>query len=182
MDQKEFWGLVEKSKEHDNQAEWLTELLVEKGIEEVLDFEFIFRKLMNDSYQSRLWGAAYVLMGGCSDDSFDYFRGWLIGQGDEVFYQVMEDPEYLAAYINEHNLGDEGVPENEDLLAVGADAFTLIKTGDVEWDDEVYDELLEALDEKGLQPEPEIQFDWEEDDLEDLFPVLWREFGEEPLG
>jgi hypothetical protein len=27
------------------------------------------------------WGAAYLANGGCSDDGFDYFRGWLIGQG-----------------------------------------------------------------------------------------------------
>ncbi len=31
-----------------------------------------------------LWGAAWVLLGGASDDAFDYFRCWLIGQGREV--------------------------------------------------------------------------------------------------
>jgi Protein of unknown function (DUF4240) len=78
LEKKEFWRLIEKSREFD-QAEWLTDELVQKGLEEVLDFEFLFQELMNASYQSRLWGAAFVLMGGCSDDAFDYFRGWLIG-------------------------------------------------------------------------------------------------------
>ena len=99
---------------------------------------------MNDSYQSRLWGTTYVLMGGCSDDAFDYFRGWLIGQGEEIYYKVMKDPEFLADYINKDNLDDEGFPQNEELLSVGVDAYTLIKTGDIEWDDDIHNELLRS--------------------------------------
>ncbi|MCZ2257730.1 DUF4240 domain-containing protein [Sporosarcina sp. G11-34] len=181
MEKKEFWKLIEKSREFD-QAEWLTEELAQKGLEEVLDFEFLFEELMNASYQSRLWGAAFVLMGGCSDDTFDYFRGWLIGQGEKVYNKVMKNHEFLAEYINEDNLDDEGLPQNEELLSVGVDAYTLIKTGDIEWDDDIHNELLEALDKKGLQSVTDIEFDWEEDDLENLFPVLWERFGEEPLG
>ena len=70
---KEFWRLIEKSREFDQSA-WLTEELTRKGLDEVLDFEFLFQELMNASYQSRLWGTAFVLMGGCSDDAFDYFE------------------------------------------------------------------------------------------------------------
>lgn len=182
MDKKEFWSLIEESKKFENQAEWLTEVLAQKEIEEVLDFEFLFQELMNESYQSRLWGAAYVLMGGCSDDAFDYFRGWLIGQGEKIYNKVMDDHEYLAEYITEKNLDDEGFPQNEELLQVGSDAYTLKKTGDTEWDDDTYDELLGELDKKGLKPADEIEFDWEEDDLEKLFPILWERFGEDPLG
>ncbi|MDF2902604.1 MAG: domain family protein [Bacillus sp. (in: firmicutes)] len=181
LEKKEFWRLIEKSREFD-QAEWLSEELAQKGLVEVLDFEFNFQELMSASYQSRLWGAAFVLMGGCSDDAFDYFRGWLIGQGEEIYNKVMKDPEFLAEYINEENLDDEGFPQNEELLTVVLDAYTLIKKGDIEWDDEIHNELLEALDKKGLQPVPDIEFNWEEDDLENLFPVLWGRFGEEPLG
>ncbi len=180
--EREFWRLIEKSKAYDEQTEWLTEVLVQKGLEEVIEFEFLFQKLMNASYQSRLWGAAYVLMGGCSDDTFDYFRGWLIGQGEDIFNKAMQNPEFLAEYIDEDNLDDEGYPQNEEMLTVGLDAYTLIKTGDTEWDEKIDDELLEALEEKGLQPVPNIEFDWEEDDLEVLFPILWERFGEEPLG
>lgn len=34
--------------------------------------------------------------GGCSDDSFDYFRGWLTAQGKEVFLNALADPDSLA--------------------------------------------------------------------------------------
>jgi hypothetical protein len=181
LEKKEFWSLIEKSRESD-QADWLIEELVKKGLEEVLDFECLFQGFMNASYQSRLWGAAFVLMGGCSDDAFDYFRGWLIGQGEEVFNKVLKDPQYLAEYITEDNLDDEGYPLNEDLLSVGFEAYTLIKTGDTDWDDEIFNQFLKALEVKGVHHKTDIEFDWEEDDLEHLFPILWERFGEEPLG
>lgn len=183
MEEKDFWLLIEKSREHeDEQIEWLTEVLVQKGLEEVVGFELVFQELMNRSYTSRLWGAAYVLMDGCSDDAFDYFRGWLIGQGKEIFDKVLKDPEYLAEYIDDENLDEEGFPLNEDLLTVGIDAYTFIQTGDIEWDDHAHDELLEALEGRGIQPAPDLEFDWEEEDLEEMYPNLWARFGEEPLG
>ncbi|MFF5497583.1 DUF4240 domain-containing protein [Streptomyces aquilus] len=34
--------------------------------------------------------------GGCSDDGFDYFRGWPIAQGREDFERATADPDALA--------------------------------------------------------------------------------------
>ena len=182
MGEKEFWHLIEMSREYEEeQAEWLTEMLAGKGLEEVVDFKLVFQQMMSVSFTSRLWGAAYVLMGGCSDDTFDYFRGWLIGQGEEIFHKVLKEPEFLAEYIDENNLDEEGYPLNEELLNAGLDAYTLIQTGDIEWDDDAHDELLEALEKRGLEQMPDIEFDWEEEDLADMFPILWERFGENPL-
>lgn len=185
VNKKEFWSLIEESKSKEEQAEWLIEALSKKDLNEIVDFELHFQGLMNESYQSRLWAAGYILMGGCSDDTFDYFRGWLIGQGEEIYQIVMENHEFLANYINDENLDEEGYPQNEDLINVGQDAYTLLKTGDIEWDDESYDELLEKLEQKGLKPANEIEFDWDEEDsdgLEAMFPKIWARFGEDPLG
>ena len=33
---------------------------------------------------------------GCSDDGFDYFRGWLIARGRQAFDQAVADPDALA--------------------------------------------------------------------------------------
>jgi hypothetical protein len=53
--------------------------------------------LMADSYRVDLWGAAHVIrLGGCSDDGFDFFRGWLIAQGRTVFERAVVDPDTLA--------------------------------------------------------------------------------------
>ncbi|MEH7349870.1 DUF4240 domain-containing protein [Gottfriedia acidiceleris] len=185
MNRKEFWSLIEESKNKEEQAEWLIEALSKKDLNEIVDFDLHFQGLMNESYQSRLWAAACILMGGCSDDPFDYFRGWLIGQGEEIYNKVMGNHEFLANYINDENLDEEGYPQNEELLSVGQDAYTLVKTGDIEWDDKSYDELLEKLEQKGLMPANEMEFDWDEEDsdgLEAMFPKLWARFGENPLG
>ncbi|MER7341367.1 DUF4240 domain-containing protein [Streptomyces sp. NPDC000075] len=37
-------------------------------------------------------GTAHGANGGCSDDGFDYFCGWLITQGPEAFERVVADP------------------------------------------------------------------------------------------
>lgn len=42
-----------------------------------------------------LWGAAYIVYGGCSDDSFTDFKGGLLLQGRKVFESVLDDPESL---------------------------------------------------------------------------------------
>ncbi len=37
-----------------------------------------------------------IMMNGCSDDSFDYFRGWLIAQGKDVYHAALRDPDSLV--------------------------------------------------------------------------------------
>ena len=53
--------------------------------------------LMRTSYRWDLWGAAFVINGGCSDDGFDYFRGWLMLQGRDVWEAALGDPAYADA-------------------------------------------------------------------------------------
>ncbi|CAI6330355.1 hypothetical protein C7M30_02316 [Bacillus subtilis] len=60
--------------------------------------------------------------------------------------------------------------------------MTYMKTGDDEWVDKVHDELLDALEQKGLAESDGIELDWEEEDLPERFPKLWERFGENPLG
>lgn len=182
MNKNEFWRLIEDAQSSENPNEWLIDELTSRDSYQIVDFEFHFRTLMNESYQSRLWAGAYIMMGGCSDDAFDYFRGWLIGQGEEIYNKTLQDPEFLATYIKEEYLDEEGYPQNENLLSVGLDAYTFKKTAEIEWDEKVHNELLEELAKKGLKEVNEIEFDWEEEDLEELFPMLWKKFGENPLG
>lgn len=104
----------------------------------------------------------------------------------EFMLQTFMQKSYLsslwaAAYITEETLDEEGYPQNEDLLSVAIEALTYMKTGNDEWDDEVHDELLDALEQKGLAESDGIELDWEEEDLPQRFPKLWERFGENPL-
>jgi hypothetical protein len=49
-----------------------------------------------EAYDWGLWGAAYVIAGGCGDDSFDYSRAYLISLGRRVYEVAPADPDSLA--------------------------------------------------------------------------------------
>lgn len=184
MTTKYFWKLIANSKKNGaEQVEWLTQELVKKKTEDIIEFEIEFRNKLEQSYTSSLWGAAFVIMGGCSDDGFDYFRGWLISRGEEVFNQAVNNPESLAEYLTEDNLQeDEFAPQLEEILSVASDAFTYQRTGSFDYDDDTYTDFLNELEARGYKFEPiEIDFDWDEEDLEVRYPLLWDRFGEEPL-
>lgn len=172
-------------KEKDETSEWLVEQLASRSASEIADYEIHFQTALEQSYTSSLWAAAYIILGGCSDDSFDYFRGWLIACGQEVFESAVQNPDNLANLIPSYYEEEEIIPEFEELLNTGLEAFTLKETGDIEWDDKVWDKFSSLLDEKGYEPfEQELEFDWEEDDedgLAERFPKLWERFGENPL-
>ncbi|MNN13951.1 hypothetical protein D3C81_1270010 [compost metagenome] len=179
-----FWELIGNSKKHGvEQVEWLINELSKKAAHEMIEFEVELRSKMGESYTSSLWGAAFVIMGGCSDDGFDYFRGWLIAQGEEVFSKVLINPEYLAEYLSDDFLEEDVfAPQLEEMLSVASDAYTYQKTGNMEYNDEIDSEFVNEVEAQGFKfKTADIELDWEEDDLEDKYPILWKRFGEDPL-
>ena len=96
MDLDGFWSLIGQARtapggpsEH---ASELERLLRKKSPSEIEEFARIQGDLMRASYRWDLWGAAYVINQGCSDDGFDYFRGWLLVQGKDVWDAALRDP------------------------------------------------------------------------------------------
>lgn len=178
-----FWKLLEtakkKGEDPDEQLEWLVNHLSRRSVKDIVMFDYIFNQYYYKSYTSNLWAAAYIVMGGCSDDSFDYFRAWLLYLGKGTYETIIQDPEKIIPHLK--ILEEEGdVPEFEDLLYVASMAYEE-KTG---FDDEHYYDLYEQLSaDKYVQPK--MEFDWDEDNEEGLsnkFPVLWERYGENPLG
>jgi Protein of unknown function (DUF4240) len=55
-----------------------------------------FNKLLKSSNRWTLWGAAYLMNGGCSDDGFLYWRCWLIAQGRKVYEAALQDADSLS--------------------------------------------------------------------------------------
>lgn len=184
MNESQFWMMIEEMPDKDDPLVWLVQELSKKTEDEIADYEIQFQTAFNKSYTSNLWGAAYVIMGGCSDDSFDFFRGWLIAQGKKVFVETIENPEYLASYIPEENDEEEIIPELEEMISVGYNAFAIKKTGEMEWNDSLWEEFDTLVSTRANTPPfDEIELDWEdEDDLKDRFPILWERFGESSLG
>ena len=163
MDISEFWQLIEQSRdgtsECEEQAERLVELLAELEPKQVVDFDRHFTERMIEAYRWDLWAVAYIVNGGCSDDGFEYFRCWLIGQGEEYFDAALQDPENAANHVEP---GEE--VECEDLLYAASRAYEEL-TGDEEMP---WEEIPRPAEPTG---EP-----WEEDELETLYPRLAEKF------
>ena len=88
MNIEEFWNLVDRTGSGQNpegHSEAIQRQLSERPPGEIQDFDRLMGTLEAASYTWEIWGAAYLINGGCSDDGFDYFRGWLILQGKTVF-------------------------------------------------------------------------------------------------
>jgi hypothetical protein len=103
MDRQQFWALIEATKtatggDCQQQAAQLVAVLGERSVSEVLDYHHIHSWLMAQSYRPELWGAAYLINGGCSDNGFDYFRGWLLGQGQVTWRAALDAPDALASH------------------------------------------------------------------------------------
>ncbi|WP_274562696.1 DUF4240 domain-containing protein [Streptomyces spiramyceticus] len=172
MDETEFWEIIDSTREAaegdpEEHADLLVEALVRRDPDSVLDFARHFEVRYNRAYRWDLWGAAAVLLDGASDDVFDYFRCWLIGQGREVFEGALHDPDNLADLLDEF---DEEVDGDGEELGYAAD--------------EAYEQLTGAvapdLGVPAQTPEPEgTPFDFEDDGaLADRFPRLWERFGQ----
>jgi hypothetical protein len=79
--------------------------------------------LMADSYTNPLWAAAYLINGGCSDDGFEYFRGWLIAQGRVTFERIVANPDALAELPFVYASATEGLDlDGEEVLNIAWNA------------------------------------------------------------
>jgi Protein of unknown function (DUF4240) len=174
MPAHKFWQIIKRAGEscHDPDAhvDALRAALRELALEEIISFEVAFRRYLNKAYTWDLWGAAYVIHGGCSDDGFEYFRRWLVSRGHDVYEAALADPDSLAELETQ-----PGIWEFESIYYVARKAFRE-KGGDGDVRD--YSEPEAGLAGPGPSGEP---FDDGEEHLMRRYPRLWRRFGAEPL-
>jgi len=161
MTTDQFWKLIDSAREEDADPESVAAAVksrLEKlGAEEVLGFEWELTKRHAETYRWDLWAIAYIVNGGCSDDGFDYFRGWLIAKGRNYFEAALANPVRAA---------DDAEPdanECEDMLSVAASVYKS-KTG-----------KYPPRSDIPLPSEPAGK-KWKEDDLQSLYPELCERF------
>ena len=169
----EFWMHIEAVKREAPSVEVVPRLLTRRlgqlPENEIVDFSNHFRDCLNRSNDGCLWVAASVMMGGCGDDSFDYFRGWLIAQGQRVFEAVLAEPDSMAEL--------DCIPHDprsarlEEMLGVVADAYQH-RTGSEDF------EILRTRPLHGTRNLDFLRLS-EKEELE-LFPKLAARFPETP--
>ncbi|WP_192930878.1 DUF4240 domain-containing protein [Deinococcus sp. AJ005] len=160
MDQAaEFWPLMDSARLEAGgnlarQTELLERQLAELSPAQIEAFQHLLDVEMDKANTWEVWAAAYIINGGASDDGFDYFRGWLVMQGEEVFNAVLANIESLATY--EGARFEEA--EWEDVLYLPARVFEQ-KTG-------------RHLGISQLSSETRGDA-WDEDELAEKYPRLW---------
>ena len=171
MPEARFWSLVESTRNTDPAAQIaaLKAKLAALTPEEIVGFESCLDAQMRRSYRWDLWGAAYVAMGGASDDSFEYFRLWLIARGQRDFEKVLADPDALADIAP----ADSEQLEFEDLAHVPPDVWAA-KTGKP-WDDMPH--LSAFFVPRGYGEPVGTKFSEDPAALARQYPKLWRRFG-----
>lgn len=97
----DFWQLIDRARaggggEPGAVAARAVALLAERDPEEIVGYAHHQARVLSASHTADLWGAAYLVNGGVSDDGFHQFRGWLMTQGRAVFARAVADPDSLA--------------------------------------------------------------------------------------
>ncbi|GGV41149.1 hypothetical protein GCM10010495_68330 [Kitasatospora herbaricolor] len=171
MYETDFWQIIDETRDAadgdpDEQADRLVERLAQLTPDDVIDFARLFEARFQRAYRTDLWGAAHLLLEGASEDAFDYFRCWLIGQGREVFEGALQEPDDLAELVPDFDEEEDGDAEDIGYAA-----------------DEAYEQLTGLpLPDLGLdQPAGPQGAPLDFSDTEAMakrFPQLWERFGE----
>ena len=125
MNLGDFWEIIEKGKDSDDPESVLATQLEELEPSEIESFQDHFDSLIDKAYRWDLWGAAYMIGGGCSDDGFIDFRYALISKGKEVYERALENPDSLS------DLGPEAELDNEAFGYVAQQVYEEIKGCDM---------------------------------------------------
>jgi hypothetical protein len=100
MNTNEFWALVDDARRDGGGADAVAAraaaALATRDAADIVACDRHIRRVLAASQRADLWGAAYLVNGGCSDDGFDHFRGWLMTQGREAFARAVAEPDSLA--------------------------------------------------------------------------------------
>lgn len=98
--------------------------LAARDPEEIVAWGRHLDKVMVASGTEDLWAAAYLIHGGCSDEGFDAFRGWLIAHGRDAVAGSVRSPDSLADMPAVRSAAESGaVFEAGEVLSIAAEAY-----------------------------------------------------------
>jgi hypothetical protein len=168
MTDADFWSLIDTSQSHAmgdcrQQERDLKVLLANLTIDEIAQFNVRYNNFIRDAYQWDLWGAAYIIGGGCSDDGFWDFRSWLVSRGRKVYRTALRNPESLSRFVSRTD------PDRSWKSFLNPAAFVW-----AELTDRPMEECPGSASSLGETPRGK---EWDEGELPKKFPKLWAEFG-----
>lgn len=159
-----FWGLIERTAPKsgagtDDHVDVIEKALGTLSGKELVQFQAFLSRQTARAYRWDLWAVAYIALGGCGDDGFEYFRLWMVAQGRDYFERALAEPERAVDALAP---GDEG--ECESLGYAAAEAY-----------EEKFGREIPYEGLTRLPPEPAGE-PWREEDVEELYPDLAARF------
>jgi hypothetical protein len=133
----DFWAVIDRATTDrpdspDEVAKRAAAELATRDPEAIIAWDRHLGKVMVASGTEDLWAAAYLINGGCSDDGFDAFRGWLIAHGRSVVARAAAGPDSLAELPEVRAAAVTGaVFEAAEVLSIGAEAYVLATGGEL---------------------------------------------------
>jgi hypothetical protein len=101
MDEDAFWQIIETANSEAaaariEPAESLCQSLMKLTSKEVVAFDRVFAKFVDDACRWDLWAAGYIIAKGFDRDGFLDFRAGLVALGRAVYHAALGDPRTLA--------------------------------------------------------------------------------------
>jgi len=101
MIESKFWSIIERAIEvsnndSDEKEEYIRAELNKLTSKEIFEFGKFFDEKKNQAYRWDLWAAAYIVNGGCGDDSFSDFQASLVAMGKKIYEEALANPDSLA--------------------------------------------------------------------------------------
>ncbi|MEU8231366.1 DUF4240 domain-containing protein [Actinoplanes sp. NPDC048967] len=172
----DFWAVIDRATADrpgspDEVAKRATAELVGRDPDEIVAWGRHLDKVMNASGKEDLWAAAYLINGGCSEDGFDNFRGWLIANGRDVVARAVREPDSLADLPAVRAAAATGaVFEAEEVLGIAEAAHREATGGD-----------LPPSETPRTRPDPAMLWDFDnEEEMQKRLPRLSALFLEPP--
>jgi hypothetical protein len=165
MDAARCWQLIEATAPEggagtEEHADAVAEALRTLEPDEIVAFDLFLHERLEEAYRWDLWAVAYVALGGCGDDSFEYFRLWLVAQGKDYFERALKDERRAV-----DNLAPGDEAECEALLYAAQEVYES-KTGG--------SGLPSSYSPHKTDPDGEP---WSEETVHELYPELAKRFG-----
>jgi hypothetical protein len=172
----DFWAVIDKATADrpgspDEVATRAAAELASRDPAEIVAWARHLDRVLAASGKEDLWAAAYLINGGCSEDGFDNFRGWLIAHGRDVVARAVRDPDSLADLPAVRAAVDTGAAfEAEAVLSAAAAAY-----------EQVTGEDMPASGAPPTRPDPAELWDFDnEDEMRRRLPRLSALFLEPP--
>jgi len=124
----DFWAVIDRATADRpgspaEVARRATAELVGQAPDEIVAWGRHLDKVLAASGKEDLWAAAYLINGGCSEDGFDNFRGWLIANGRDVVARAVREPDSLVDLPSVRAAASTGaVFEAEEVLTIAEEA------------------------------------------------------------